>query len=452
MSYFKKTKILFISLYNFDASGIRSMSALLNTQGYLSYIVFLKEFRSNSLVSRKELELVFNIIRSLNINIIGVSLLCSSSFKLASVISKEIKNRFKVKIIWGGIHPTICPDESIECCDILCRGEGEDALLELMDAMEMDKETSDIKNMWFKNRKNIIKNDLRLLRENLDTLPMPQYDREKEIYIDDYKIINFKPSVSAMITRGCIFNCTFCNIEALRDVYCNKGNFRRQKSVEKIIKELVLVKDKIPNIKYIWFSDNIFPYDKKYVELFSKEYKKYIDIPFGCEFHAKMVDEGNIALLKKSGLKRAIMGIQSGSEKIRKNIFGRVDMDADIIKAAKIFHKYHLECFYDLISDNPFEKIIDKYRTLKLLFKIPTPFRIQKHTLIFFPKARITKMALENKIITYKDVEGKSVKALSRFNKPNLTFENLLFTSINLINMVLIFPKNKILKKIFLKN
>ena len=96
---------------------------------------------------------------------------------------RKIKKKFRIPVILGGVHPTICPEiiheESI---DVVCRGEGEYAFLELLNNMEKGKDITKIKNMWVKKGNQIYKNDMRSLIENLDELPFP----DRDIYYKKY--------------------------------------------------------------------------------------------------------------------------------------------------------------------------------------------------------------------------------------------------------------------------
>ena len=149
-----------------------------------------------------------------NADIIGITA-TSGTYTLGLECSKIIKKHFPGKIIiFGGIHPTICPDEVIKepSVDIICVGEGEDVLLELCETLQKKKPINKIKNLWVKDKENpdiIYKNPLRDLKD-LNTLPVQdfsdfnEYDFYRHLDGKTYKMLNTE------ISRGCVFKCSYC--------------------------------------------------------------------------------------------------------------------------------------------------------------------------------------------------------------------------------------------------
>ena len=116
------------------------------------------------------------VVSVFNADIIGLTV-TSGTYCLGLTCSKIIKKHFpNIIVIFGGIHPTVCPDEVIKEApvDIICVGEGEDALLELCETLQKKESINKIKNLWVKDRKEpevIYKNPLRNLKD-LNTLPV----------------------------------------------------------------------------------------------------------------------------------------------------------------------------------------------------------------------------------------------------------------------------------------
>lgn len=133
----------------------------------------------------------------------------SGTYPMGLKCSRIVKQHFSdIPVIMGGIHPTICPEEVIQepSVDMICIGEGEDALLELCDAIESHKMITAIQNLWIKNSQSpevIQRNPLRPFK-NLDTLPLQDFSdfHEYELYrpLDGniYKMINTE------LSRGCV--------------------------------------------------------------------------------------------------------------------------------------------------------------------------------------------------------------------------------------------------------
>ena len=107
-------------------------------------------------------------------HLIGISLF-TCHFDRAVQLTQAIKSKLDIPVMWGGIHPTIKPDESLHYCDIVCLGEGEEAVAELLGKMEKKENYLNTKNFWFKHNGTIIKNELRPLKEDLNTSPKFYY-------------------------------------------------------------------------------------------------------------------------------------------------------------------------------------------------------------------------------------------------------------------------------------
>ena len=396
-----KPKILFIAFYDYGAAGVRSLQSFIKSKGYETYTIFFKEDRTNKLLepTDNEKQLLVGKINKFNPDIISISLR-SPQFSIVSGINKLIRKQFPdAAVIWGGTHATMCPEECIEQADYVCVGEGEYPLLEFI-----KKKSPDIKNLWVKKGNRIIKNELRPLIQDLDVLPIPEFTNK--CYIEDSKLINEDPIIKLskyqiMASRGCPFRCTYCSNSYLHDLFKGRGNYLRRRSVNHIIKELLHVKREFKNLKMISFLDEVFASDREWLEEFVREYKK-INLPFRLEYHPSKVDEENIKLLKKAGLIQVSMGIQSGSQRVRSEIFNRFTPNEQILKATNIFKKHKITANYDIIVDNPYETPKDMADSLNMLLKVPRPYNFVIYSLNNFPKTKLTqRMIADGTIAKY---------------------------------------------------
>ncbi|MFC1667750.1 B12-binding domain-containing radical SAM protein, partial [Candidatus Omnitrophota bacterium] len=168
----KKITISLISLYDLENNAIRSIAATLRNSGYRVFEIYFKNWINNSLVwpKKDELDNLITILRNTKTDLIGISLRASAYLKVAVLITEHIKRFLKVPIIWGGLHPTLVPEECIEFADMVCRGEGEYPMLELADSILKQKSINSIPNLWVKEENDIKKNEIRPLVQNLDRL------------------------------------------------------------------------------------------------------------------------------------------------------------------------------------------------------------------------------------------------------------------------------------------
>ena len=238
--------------------------------------------------------------------------------KLASWL---VEAKMEVPTICGGIHPTIAPEESIgvEGIEMICRGEGEAALAELCRKIENKEEIRDIPNLWIKKDGSIIKNPLRPILADLDSLPFP--DRSLFNYKNLYAERTGK--LSFLVSRGCPYNCTYCCNHLLRNIYRSEGKSIRFRSVDNVIAEIKEVVEHYHFINTVNFDDDILFLKKEWAEEFTEKYSREINLPFICNARANLADKAEVELLKKAGCYHVKFGLESGNAYICNEILNR---------------------------------------------------------------------------------------------------------------------------------
>jgi radical SAM superfamily enzyme YgiQ (UPF0313 family) len=433
----KDNNIVLISFYNLDSLSVRLLQAVLKRAGFSVHSIFFKQQTPACVLeapTEEEIRALVDLVKKLKPRFVGLSVY-STVFKLASRITKEIKKELDVLVIWGGIHPTIKPDQCLGFCDIVCVGEGEEPIKELAAGLFLGKNIEDIKNLWIKKNDRIIKNDLRPLISDLDSLPFADFSDENKYFVGG---VPLQRKVYPIITsRGCFFQCAYCCNNILKKIYHSKGNYVRRRSAENVISELIQAKKIFKNLKSITFHDDIFTFDKEWIKRFCQQYKTAIGLPFRYHCHPKVIDEEIIRLLKDAGCTAVIMGIQSGSEFFRHKYYERYDTNEEILKAAKMFWKYKIGAHYDVIMDNPLETEKNKRETLDLLLNLPKPFGLCTYSLTHFPETKLTNLLLAKEMISENDIEDQKQEELfdkhwrfrldSRRRKDDLFWDNLYY-------------------------
>jgi radical SAM superfamily enzyme YgiQ (UPF0313 family) len=133
--------------------------------------------------------------------------------------------------VFGGPHPTYFPEFVEEPgVDAICIGEGEGAILDLVEALEAGRPLSGIEDWWFKGNGRVERNPVRPLVNNLDLLPFPDRELlfEKDAFTRQSGIKHF------ITSRGCPYDCTYCFNHALANIYRGKGKRLRQMSVDRV--------------------------------------------------------------------------------------------------------------------------------------------------------------------------------------------------------------------------
>lgn len=420
-------KITLISPYPDIASlGVRIISSLLKHGGFATQLIFLpniaaEKSRKSQFVYLYDQTVVEELIEICSdSHLVGITLM-TNYFEGAVQITKALKENLKIPIIWGGIHSTIRPEECLDYADIVCVGEGEYALLELAYKLNKKESYFHIKNLWLKKDGHIIKNPLRPLIQDLDSLPFPDYDlgshyilEENGIHPMDESLLQralARGSISrymnlvayqTMATRGCPHKCTYCCNNTLRKLYYGQRYVRRR-SAENVINELLQVKERFPFIEAFWFSDDsFFATSDEEIKRFSQFYKEKVGLPFFCLCSPATINEKKMAYLVEAGLHCIQMGIQTGSRRVCEEIYHRQISNRQVINAARIINKYQgkiLHPLYDFILENDYETEEDVLETLKLLLKLPYPYCLQLFSLVLYPGTELYNRAKEDGII-----------------------------------------------------
>lgn len=351
-------KIVFLQSDPFTRIGIMSISACLKKAGH----------EADLLIETEEKD-VFKSLKVLKPDIVGFSLVGGIEKKTIN-LAEQVKKRMGVLIIMGGPYATFYPEEIIkeDCVDIVCLGEGEEAIVELLDKLEKKEDITNIKNLWIKKDNKIFKNEIRNLIEDLDKLPLP----DRNIYYK-YEFLRNQPSKDFVFFRGCPYNCSFCFNSQFMKFYAGKGKYIRKSSVEKVIEEIKYVRDEF-GISSLMIYDDLFILDKKWLKNFLKIYQKEINLPFQCEVRADSIDEEVIKQLKEAGCTTIALGVESGNEYIRNNILNKNLSDDCIINSCRLIKKYKIYLkTYNMVGI-PGETIYDIFKTIEFNIKLKPDF------------------------------------------------------------------------------
>ena len=343
-------KILFIHRYVFfEPIGILTLSAVLKRSGHEVSFIDLK-LEKNSIAK----------ILSLKPDIIAYSVTTGQHFFYAD-FNKGLKGKLGFLSVFGGPHCTFFPEFIQEQgVDIICRGEGEYPLLELLDALQKKEDYSHIKNLWIKQSAGIIRNEMRNLIPDLDVLPFP--DRT---ILDKYSVYRKKHMRFTISGRGCPYQCTYCFNHAYNGLCENKGNIIRRRSVDNFIAELKEMKNTYhPNRFKFW--DDIFILNREWILEFCQKYPIEIGIPFRLYVRVNLIDEEIVKNLSEAGCILAEFGIESGNDKIRKSILKRPMEKEEIIKASLLLRKYGIIPMGLSIFGLPDETMANAMETLQL--------------------------------------------------------------------------------------
>jgi len=383
-------KILLISMQkDLDAIGLKYLHLHLLRNGYDSRILYLSDFNP---ANARHMENIRKFALEVNPGLIGMSLM-STEFHNACRLTKYLRSHVKsAPIIWGGIHPTIAPEDCLDYADYACVGEGEKAILDIANALRAGKGIKHVNNLCYRENGHVKRNPLYPLLEDLDDVVSHEQVPEKGFILLDrgvkkLDLETFKEhdrylgkSYITRISRGCPFSCTYCCNNFISRLY--NGNKIRKRSIPNVIREFKKALKENPAIEYIGFMDDcILAFNEDYLREFLTEYKEKIGKPFAMQSIPLYVTKERLEILKDAGLAWISLGLQSGSDRVCREIYKRKSLKQHFLKAAGIAKDLKIAAYYDLILDNPFETEADGLETVQTLMRTPKPFYMDFYSL-----------------------------------------------------------------------
>lgn len=362
--------------------GIASLSAFIKREGHQTDL-----FDTTFYDFRNDYALIVNDLRTkiedFNPDLVAIS--CrTTEYPFVLKLLGSIKN-LTIPNVLGGPHPTVAPDEVISesLVDMVCIGEGEGALSELLYKMAHKEDITTIRNIWVKRDGQIFRNDVRPLIQNLDSLPLPDWDifdeRHPTYYFVDHKECR---RGTFEMSRGCPYSCTYCINQFIQNIYKGKGKYYREKSVERVIEEINHYKNKY-NLDIVYFVDESFLNKRiETIKTFSVMYRKRVGLPFTLMTRPEVVTKEKATLIKDAGCCLISIGIESGNETYRREILNRKMSQEQIINAFKIAKEVGLRTYSFNMVGLPYENRKMVFDTVNLNRKIK-PDHIQ--TTIFYP-------------------------------------------------------------------
>lgn len=378
-------KILFI-WPNYDCPiglsiGVSYLSAILKEHGYHTNILHISESLGVPFLID---ELLVKIEKNAP-DIIAIST-GENHYNDMEELCKRIRStNTNIKIIIGGIHVTLNAESVFtkeNVFDYAIRGEGEEAIVELVDSIAKGSLITDIKNVWFKGDNKIIKNPMRPLKQNFK---LPFMDLENW---DFQKITNLRRGwVNISMNRGCPYRCTFCHnlseVQILKQDLGTKGtsnaelHYLRLRDINNMIEELCWIKDNYPFVKAFSFVDDTFTFDKEYMRKFFMKYKEEVHLPFVCLTTINDVDDDLLQLMKEAKCDLIRFGIESTSERICKDIIRRKFSQNKMIAVFQKCHDIGLRTFSYNIVAHPSETREEMKSTMEWNAKLrPSGIRV----------------------------------------------------------------------------
>lgn len=253
--------------------------------------------------------------------------------------------------IMGGVHASILPNEALQYCDIVVKGEGEIAMLKII---EEGIKSGMVQVPYIK---------------DIDTVPPPaRHLMQVEFYLKvrdriGYSFLNFaergKNTASILSCRGCPYNCAFCHNSW-------RGIPVRFHSAERMISEIEDLIEQYDVRSIFFIDDNMFVNRRRLERICEMMLERKMDIIWGANSRVDNINERVLRLAKKAGCRQVTFGFESGSQKILNILNKRTTVEQNI-NAINLCNKVGIGVNGTVMIGNPTETVHDMRKTIKFI-------------------------------------------------------------------------------------
>ena len=271
-------------------------------------------------------------------------------------------------IVWGGVHPTLCPESTLrdELCDYLVAGEGEITLIELADCLRERGDLSSIQGIGFKQGDELKFTTGRPMIKDLDSIPRPDYGL---VDMDLYYTLGpaqGESQLQVVTSRGCPFDCEFCY-----NLNFNERRFRYH-SPERVVSDLTYLVEEF-GVPAVFIEDDYFFGHPGRVEeicdqLLEKKLDLLIYVPCRIDYLHRCNDE-MIDKLYRAGFKQLLIGIESGSPDRLKEIMKRTTLE-QVRSVNKMLARSEIYVKYGFMAGFPNEQREETLETVDFIFEL----------------------------------------------------------------------------------
>ena len=245
-------------------------------------------------------------------DLIGISM-TTRQWLRGREIANALRQRGKIPVIAGGLHATFSPEAVLAepGFDAVCLGEGERPFGELLDHLAAGGTLGNarLQNIWIKGGRHP---GLAPPIERIEDVPFMARD-----------MLDERHGVVHMTTqRGCPFPCTYCAARMYDQLYDGIGKYGRRRTLDSVLAELEMIRE-TGQLSYVIFLDDTFTIHHPWVFDFSRAFPMRIGVPFSIHARAETMNPKLIEALAAAGCRHIVYGVESGSERVRREVMKR---------------------------------------------------------------------------------------------------------------------------------
>lgn len=265
----------------------------------------------------------------------------SQNYLAACLIAKIAKSIDRdIRVVVGGPHPSLAGAAVLQepALDLGVRGEGEETVVEILQAVEGGQDLSSIRGLVYRQGDRAVTNPPREYLRDLDALAFPiSVARDSLIDYDQYPAEAFK---FIFAVRGCPYACTFCGS---RYIWGRNVRFR---SAQNIVAEMQEIRK--AGVDYIHFDDDTFGVTKPFLRELCQEIKEHgTGLTWSCETHVRLIDDQTVTQMKAAGCRSILLGVESGNNEMLRRIGKNITIE-EAFAAARVIKKHgiYLSAFF----------------------------------------------------------------------------------------------------------
>ena len=317
-------------------------------------------------IEDKPVEIMLKLIDTRNVELLGVSAMPGPQMKAAMEASQEIRRlRPHVKIVWGGYFPSIYPRAALNAryVDYVVRGQGEDALLELLDAVRGNRPLASIAGLSYKDAFGLHRSNADRPMKGPDSFPWSPFHR---VPVNRYLQPSFFGKRTAVhhASIGCPFNCSFCGVHA---AYGRDEKMESPQRTVAILKHLVSTY----GADSVQFYDmNFFLREDHAVEL--AELLAPLKLRWWCEGRVDIMSrysDSTLAAIQRAGCAMIFFGAESGSDWALKEMQKGITTEQTLTMARRT-RQFGIIPEFSFVVGNPKDPERDTRETLSFIRKI----------------------------------------------------------------------------------
>lgn len=275
-------------------------------------------------------------------------------------------------VVMGGPHATVCPETLAACSDAIVIGEGERAMVEIVERYR-DRALHEVEGIWFRDGDGeTVRTPSRKTFADLDSLPFPALDLlDMRSYLARWHYLDCVDvglrGTNLVTSRGCPFQCTYCQ-PCLRLLF---GSAVRHRSPENVVEELRQLRTRY-GISSFFFHDDTLTIDKRRVLALCEAIRRAdLDIAWGCNSRVDTLDRETLLAMRGAGLRKLHVGAESGSQRILDDVYGKAIRVEQVRELTATASELGVHCLAFFILGAPGETREELRQTIDLACSLP---------------------------------------------------------------------------------